>query len=89
MKKIAIILFLVLFVCANSAFAYSASSLKREINYIKSDIQQAQRKISKIKYSNKISEYDKKRQIRKLEYVIYKKKRELRKIEYEYEKVIS
>ena len=89
MKKIAIILVLSIFVCVNSAFAYSVSSLKRELSYIQNDISQAQRKVSKIKHSNKISEYDKKRQIRKLEYVIYKKKRELRKIKYEYKKAIS
>lgn len=88
MKK-TLLCFLVLIFCANVGFAYSASSLKREINYIQSDIKQAQRKISTIKHSNRLSEYDKKRQIRKLEYKIYQKKRELRKIKYDYQKALS
>ena len=85
MKK-TLLCFLVLIFCANVGFAYS---LKWEINYIQSDIKQAQRKISTIKHLNRLSEYDKKRQIKKLEYKIYQKKRELRKIKYDYQKALS
>ena len=89
MKKKIVVLLLMLLVCSNVSFAYSASSLKREISYIQNEIRQSQRKISAIKYSDRISEYDKKRQIRKLEYKIYQKKRELQKIKSEYRRAIS
>ncbi len=88
MKK-TILCFLILIFCTTVGFAYNVNSLKREINYIQSDIKQAQRQISTIKYSNRLSEYDKKRQIKKLEYKIYQKKRELRKIKYDYQKALS
>ena len=88
MKK-ALLCLLALVFCANVTLAYSASSLKRDMNYIQSEIRQSQRKISSIKSSDRISEYDKKRQIRKLEYKINQKKRELKKLKYDYQRAIS
>ena len=89
MKKFFAILFVSFLLLSNVSFAYSASSLKSQINYLEREIKQDKREISSIKYSDRISEYDKKRKIRRLENSIYQNKRKLQRIKYEYKKAIS
>ena len=90
MKKLLVLSLIALFAFGNCAFAYSsASNLKRDLDYIKQDISSNQRKINSIKNSNRISEYDKKRQIQKLERQNYYLKQKSNKIKREYSRAIS
>ena len=89
MKKVLTILFISCCILSNTVFAYSASSLKREINYIQSEIRQNERKINSIKSSDKISQYDKKRKIKALENKNYYNKRKIQRIKSEYKRAIS
>lgn len=74
----------------NNLLSYSsASSLKSEISRMESKIRYNKRKISSIRYSNKISEYDKKRQISRLESENRTLKRKIDRIRYEYRRAIS
>ena len=93
MKKLSVLLlvsFLSFEIFNCSCFAYSsASSLKRDLNSINRDIQNNKRKISSIKSSSRISDYDKKRQIQKLERQNYYLKQKSNKIKREYARAIS
>ena len=90
MKKLFVLSLTILFIFGNATFAYSsASSLKRDLDYIKRDINQNQRKIYSIKSSSRLSEYDKKRQIQKLERQNYYLKQKSSKIKREYARAIS
>ena len=90
MKKLLVLSLIAMFTFGNCTFAYSsASSLKRELYYIKRDINNNQRKINSIKHSDRISEYDKKRQIQKIERQNYYLKQKSYKIKREYSRAIS
>ena len=90
MKKLLVLSLVVLFAFGNCVFAYSsASSLKRDLDYIKRDINSNQRKIYSIKHSDRISDYDKKRQIQKLERQNYYLKQKSAKIKREYQRAVS
>ncbi len=75
---------------ANSLLASdSAYYIKREIRAVNYEIRDLDREISKIQYSDRISEYDKKRKISRLKNQIYYKKRELSRLKSKYRNAIS
>lgn len=89
MKKCIAVFLLFLFSAFSCAHAYSASSLKRELSSIERDIRNDQRKINSIKHSSYISDYEKKRKIRRLEREIYYNRSKAKKIKREYSRAIS
>ena len=97
MKK-SIVLSFVLFNFVCSQFAYcaqelisysSAVSVKYELSSINRNIKTNQRKINSIKSSSKLSNYEKKRQIQKLERENYYLERKSTKIKRDYSRAIS